>query len=111
MDNTQMTPDQVKENYGYKGKNKYINFLLNFSPRTIGVNEFNPIYEPKVSVPSIAISFLLYTYYKRRYFIIKNISLSLFSLTVNYFLYYYLIVNGIRFVDYYNQYDFNKVLI
>ena len=109
--NLNITPDEIKAQLGYKGKNKYMHFLLNFSPRTVGINEFNPIYDPKVSLPCLLASLLLQSHYRRKYFIVGNTSLALFSLTVNYCLYYYLIINGIRFYDYYSKYDFSKELL
>ena len=99
------TTNQVSS-HTYKGNNKYIKFLLNFQPRTVSFYEFNPMHEPKISIPAMTISYLLLSYYKRRYFLIKNMSISLISFSVNYFIYYYLIINGTRFMDYYNN---NKI--
>jgi hypothetical protein len=106
-----LTPDQIKASLqqGLAPRNKYLTFLMNFSPRNVGLNEFNPIYDPQTSVPALLISTILLSYYKRKYFIIGNTSIPLFSLITNYCIYYYLIVNGRRFYEYYKGYDFNKV--
>ncbi len=106
-----LTPDQIKASLelSLKPRNNYITFITNFSPRSIGLNEFNPIYSPETSVPAILISSLLQLYYRRKYLIVRNTSINLCSFLTNYCIYYYLIVNGRRFHEYYKSYDFNKV--
>lgn len=106
-----LTPDQIKASLqlGLKPKNNQLDLLINFSPRSISFNEFNPINNPETSVPAILISSLLQLYYRRKYFIVRNTSINLFSFATNYCIYYYLIFNGRRFYEYYKTYDFNKI--
>ncbi len=109
MEHNFKNPDIIPDNvlypnaYYYQGNNKTLTLIFNFSPRSIQFCELNPIYNPKISATAILISLFLDKYYRHRYFLIRAETLRLFSLGVNYFTLYYMIVNSIRFYEYYDN--------
>jgi hypothetical protein len=83
--------------------NNWKTFLLEFKPKLHLYEEFNPILKPEYSLPAIGISFALLAYYKRKYYLINNFSIALFSLYTNYLCSYYLLVNAVEFYKYSNS--------
>ena len=97
-----LTPVQIEQMTSSETELK--KFLLNFEPKRVPFYEFNPLHKMEFSLPSMAISFSLLAYYRRRYFLINNFTLAFFSLGVNYFCSYYLLENSLKFYEYYNNY-------
>jgi hypothetical protein len=107
-----LTPEKIEE---YVNKqNPYVNFkkfIMDFKPKVLSINEFNPIHKPEYSLPVMGLSFALLAYYKRRYYLINNFSFALNSLLINYYCYYYLLVNAVEFHHYVNSKSVNFHLI
>ena len=72
----------------------YYNELLNFKPRTLLIKEFNPLLHPELSVPCLLGSLIIGRLYRQKYFLIKASTIRIFSVVLNYSIFYYLLING-----------------
>ena len=76
---------------------QYFLFISSFQLNTLTLNDYNPINNISLSISCFIYSFLLNRYYNKKYFLVKAKTLKAFSFFFNYFLAYYLFVNGEKF--------------
>jgi len=94
-------PSDPRNNLIYQGEDFIIKkYFGNYNPVGISMNDFNPFYNPKISIPSLFLTIIFDSYYRRRYVLVNNETIRLFAMGVNYFTFYYLIANGIKFYEY-----------
>jgi hypothetical protein len=96
-------PDNILGN-----KNKlilYKNMILNFKPVTVELHEFNPLVNPKVSVPCLVLSMMSVGFYRIKYLLVKAKIIRISSLFLNYSLMYYLATNAVSFYEHSKKFE------
>lgn len=81
----------------------YLNKIYQFKPISLQLKELNPLLQPNLSVPCLLLSLIVGRYYRQKYFLIKASTIRLFSVGLNYSIYYYLLTNGIELFNHLNS--------
>lgn len=87
----------------------YMKIISTFKPRTVGIDEFNPLVNTTLSIPCLTLSLLSISLYRVKYLLAKSKILRISSFMLNYAILYYLAVNGKNFYEHIQKFEHSNL--